>query len=422
MASPVIAPDGTIYVGSGSLQTYDVPAKLWSISPQGSTNWARVVGKSGPGGISPALGIDGSIYFGPTEQVASIHPNGTTNWLFKTGAQHQSSPAIGADGSIYFYAVSGTTNLAYSVRPDGITNWMRHLGGAAPKYISTVQFPAPAIGPDGSIYMAVISGELCSLSGSGQTNWVYALPTTTYSSPAVGPDGTIYLGCDDGKVYAVDPLGQKKWSFQTPSQYVESSPTVSASGRIYAGGADSAGGIFELRPQGSLQWMSYLGGVSASVAVAADGSFIVASYGLGTISAYSTNHALLWSYAPPSSSIFSSPVIATNGTVYIGAGTKLYAIHNTNGLQSGAWPMFRRDTGHQARSIQRSIRGVALASDGFLMQLMTETGRVYAIEASTDLNVWTEWTNFVPSTVTNEVRDPSALALPSRYYRLRSPN
>ena len=66
---------------------------------------------------SPAIGADGTIYFGSHDKnFYALKPDGTIRWTFATGGQIISSPAIGADGTIYFTSTDG--NL-YALNPDG---------------------------------------------------------------------------------------------------------------------------------------------------------------------------------------------------------------------------------------------------------------------------------------------------------------
>ena len=70
---------------------------------------------------SPAIGADGTIYFGTGEgNLRAINPSGRPKWLFKTGMEIKSSPAVGSDGTIYF----GCRNRKfYALRDDGKKRW-----------------------------------------------------------------------------------------------------------------------------------------------------------------------------------------------------------------------------------------------------------------------------------------------------------
>ena len=81
----------------------------------------------------------------------------------------------------------------------------------------------PAIGSDGTVYVAAGSGQsgnLYAINTDGTVKWSY--PMCAYmSSPAIGSNGTIYVGArtsandPGGTLYAINPSGSKKWTFKT---------------------------------------------------------------------------------------------------------------------------------------------------------------------------------------------------------------
>src|SRR5712671_6436463 len=53
---------------------------------------------------SPAIGPDGTIYFGGgggDNKLYALSANGTQEWAFQAGSQIAAGPAIGRDGTIY---------------------------------------------------------------------------------------------------------------------------------------------------------------------------------------------------------------------------------------------------------------------------------------------------------------------------------
>src|SRR5690348_7959732 len=125
----------------------------------GSLRWSVPLGSEGLGSdrsfSSPAIGADGSIYIGTgneltgitNNQVYSISPRGTTNWIFTAvGGGFRSSPALGHDGTVYVGCCDGTF---YALDSGGGLKWSVPLGGAI--------FSSPALAADGSIYVTAIS-------------------------------------------------------------------------------------------------------------------------------------------------------------------------------------------------------------------------------------------------------------------------
>lgn len=106
-ASPAIAADGTVYVNSQD-------GNLYSISSEGSINWALAVGGSFS---SPAISADGTIYLGSNNQFYAINPDGSIKWTVLANGLIYSSPAIGANGWVYFAAenIAGFGGTLYAL-------------------------------------------------------------------------------------------------------------------------------------------------------------------------------------------------------------------------------------------------------------------------------------------------------------------
>ena len=73
---------------------------LGATGTMGAKKWEFAAGS--PISSSPAIGSDGTVYFGSYDnKVYALNPNGTEKWNFVTGNKLNSSPAIGPDGTIY---------------------------------------------------------------------------------------------------------------------------------------------------------------------------------------------------------------------------------------------------------------------------------------------------------------------------------
>jgi outer membrane protein assembly factor BamB len=194
---------------------------------------------------APAIGTDGSVYVA-TDSLYALNPNGTVRWTrFFTGEEIRSSAAIGANGTIYF----ASRNIPLTaMHPDsGRVLWELPLG--AQGHV----FAAPAIGTDGTIYVATDACVLYAVSSSGTAVWNYNAGTsgsscTMRSSPAIGADGTIYLGTSDRNprpvLFAIRPNGALRWTYTpsgmpidvAPSSFeIYSSPVIGSDGAVYFG-------------------------------------------------------------------------------------------------------------------------------------------------------------------------------------------
>ncbi|MHB8420366.1 MAG: outer membrane protein assembly factor BamB family protein [Myxococcales bacterium] len=140
--------------------------------------------------------------------------------------------------------------------------------------------------PDGGLYS--VQGLLAALDPStGATRWTVTLPQTALpagwlplpsdsgnAAPAIAPDGTVYVGNGDG-LRAVDgATGHVKWLF--PSANVSSSPAIGGDGTIFFGVDD--GTFYALHPDGTLRFALATGGpISSSPAIGPDGTVVFVS-------------------------------------------------------------------------------------------------------------------------------------------------
>src|SRR5437016_183931 len=92
-------------------------ALLWIASPQAwsqSRAWEFVTGNEANG--SPAIGVDGTIYFGSSDgSLYAVHSNGTTYWSYPTGGGVISAPALASDETVYVGSLDG---WLYAVQAD----------------------------------------------------------------------------------------------------------------------------------------------------------------------------------------------------------------------------------------------------------------------------------------------------------------
>lgn len=280
---------------------------------------------------SPAVGSDGTVYVGSTDQsIYAFSSDGTQKWAYATGGLiDTSSPAISDSGIIYVGSADGKL---YALNSDGTAKWTHNFSST-----TTVSAGcSPAIGSDGTVYIRITDGYLYALNATdGATKWkinVNATSTSFYGNPVIGPDGTIYMGSDDStaKFYAINADGTQKWSF-TATGGVYGAPAIDASGNLYL--ASIGGRVYKLSSAGAEQWHYDVTGsstsVSSSMALSADGGTLYfAAYNKNLYALNTTSGAVRWSYTLGSEVRASSPAVDSNGVIYIGAyDNKLYAIN-----------------------------------------------------------------------------------------------
>ncbi len=203
--------DNSIIPPSDALSWFPVNGHLYAITPNGTIKWDfRTIGDVDS---SPAIGSDGTIYvgsdayifgygedatkyltFNPTAEgyFYAIHPNGTLIWVFDAFGDVDSSPAIGSDGTIYF---GSDKNDVFALNPDGSIKWVYPT-------LDDVD-SSPAIASDGTVYVGSDDENLYALNPDGSLKWRYETGGDVDSSPSIWSDGTIYVGSDDKNLYAI---------------------------------------------------------------------------------------------------------------------------------------------------------------------------------------------------------------------------
>ncbi len=290
ISSPAIGLDGTIYFGT--LYNY-----FYALNPDGTLKWRYET--CGEIWSSPAIGSDGTIYFGSLDHYFyALNPDGTLKWKYETDGEIFSSPAVGLDGTIYF---GSQNHYFYALNPDGTLKWKYETGGV---------ISSPAIGSDGTIYFGSLDYYFYALNADGTLKWRYETEGCITSNPAIGSDGAIYFGSNDFYIYALNSDGSLKWKYKTDGEIV-ASPAISKNDTIFLGSLD--GNFYALNADGDLLWKCN---------VVYPGKF----------------------------EIKSSPSITPDGVVYIGSSGMFMAIYSSSlGLADSPWPMFMHDLRHTGR-------------------------------------------------------------------------
>jgi len=326
-SSPAIGRNGTIYVGSWT-------GGLYAVSRGGSVEWiyntSDMIDYS-----SPAIGSDGTIYIGSMDKnLHAINPDGTMKWAFRTTKIITSSPTVGENGTIYF----GSENkMLYAINPDGTLKWNYRTKGI----IDT----SPAIGADGTIYFGSNgnSNILYALNPDGTLKWNNALDTAV-GNPVIDKNGIIYT-TSEYYIYALNQDGAIKWSY--PARPRGSTVSIGVDGTIYCGGDL----LYALNPDGTMKWEYDTGSITlySSPVIGGDGTIFIGSG--NNVVAANPNGTLKCSYAT-GDSVHSSLAIDIDGTVYVGSlDGKLYAL----GDSSYTTPVQNIDTEEYFDHIQTAI-------------------------------------------------------------------
>lgn len=351
-SSPAVGSDGTIYFGAGSDKTRDTA--IYAVNTNGTQKWRYAVGAEGIIGASPAIGSDGTVYIGSMDSslYAIDGSTGARKWSYAASSPIYAAPAIATNGTIYFR----DDLKLYALSSSGALKWSYTIN--TPDTDGT--YCSPVVGVDGTVYIGNTAGKLYALTDQGTSatlRWTYEADGDIYTTPAIGADGTLYFGTLTGAFYAVTPgstSATKKWSIKLPTfqgadASISSSPALAPDGTIYFAAYDHK--LYALNPQnGATKWTFPLGDEvrASSPAIARDGTVFVGVYD-GLLYAVRADGSLLRTF-PSAGWIRSSPVIAGE-RIYFGSNdAKLHAFDLGQGAASSAWPMFQHDVQHSGRA------------------------------------------------------------------------
>ena len=302
--SPAIGTDGTIYFGSGRDEKLD--GFFYALNPDGSLKWSFLHHLGCISWTAPAISANGTIYFGSRDSyLYALNPDGSLKWKYQLTGEIRSSPVINNDGIVYVCSLG----RLYAFNPDGNLRWIYStpFGGA----ISS----SPAIGNDGTIYFEAMDCYIYAINKDGTLKWRYNLLDSCAegASPAIGTDGTIYIAAPAG-LFALNPSdGSLKWHYSA-GDYITATPGIGVDGRIYFSCWDSY--FYALNPDGSLKWRYQTGGWDYphdSPAISADGTIYFANGDSG-LYAFNPDGSVKWHQTGN----YHTPAIGADGTIYTG--------------------------------------------------------------------------------------------------------
>jgi outer membrane protein assembly factor BamB len=297
LSSPIIAGDGTIYVGSNS-------GSFYARNPDNTPRWTAVLAgpcypgtlaggriyvgtgatgnalyalnsstgsvipgfpyvTSGPVTTKPAVGTEGAstgnIYFGSDDGTfRAVNSSGALQWSFTPFGIPQpfrSSPALSASGGTVFFGSNNGSFYARNAGTGGIV-WTQTVAGAG-AFLSS-----PVVGAGGTVYVGNDNGRIYAFNGaSGAVLWSFDTGAPVRSSPALNGDSSrVYIGSESNILFALDASsGAEIWRFTGASGDIDSAIEVDdANGHIYFGSDDD--NVYALYPDGTLKWSFTTGG------------------------------------------------------------------------------------------------------------------------------------------------------------------
>jgi len=212
-SSPALSRDGkTLYIGGldGRLHAVsrETGREVWSIGRRGNTG-IRLPEKDERGNVirqfttaghipeSPAVGDDGTIYFGSWDgYLYAATPRGKVKWSIDLKDRVTSAPAVSEDGLILISTYEGTLFAVRAKRNKPAVIWSAE---------ANARYSSPLISADGKVYVGTLDGRVCAYAvNDGKKIGEVALDGWVYASPVPGGDGILYVGSSDGRLRAIE--------------------------------------------------------------------------------------------------------------------------------------------------------------------------------------------------------------------------
>lgn len=271
-AQPVIAPDGTIVIGSAgsdhrlvaldpsnlsSGDTFKTPAEKWVFS-DAKSSW-----------IAGALILNNKVFVPNSDgmlYVLDLQDGLSTKTALhkiELGGALWAQPST--DGNLVY--VASVDHHLYAINPDTYEfAWPAiDLGGAAPG--------TPLVGPNGNVYIGSFASEVVKVDPATGTD---SILTSTQGWVWGGPvsDGqNIYFGDLEGNLFAIDAAsGKQVWSIQ-PDGPVVGDALVIAGNIVFA---TESGSVYAVDSDGKIVWQRDVGGQIYTAPVAGTDQIIVA--------------------------------------------------------------------------------------------------------------------------------------------------
>lgn len=337
--SPAIGADGSVFFGSRD-------GNVYSLKSDGSLRWEFETDDWVDS--SPTLSSDESrVYVGSWDNFmyALSSSDGSEIWRFETGSLIVGSPALDQEGNLFFGSSDG---FLYSLDPSGALRWSFYVGVELDS--------SPAVDEEGNVYLGGFDGILYSLSNDGSLRWEFAARESeeAFSSRIAGPvaigeGGVVYFGSADGYCYAVDSQGQLVWEFDTFDK-VDTGVIVGNDGELIF--ASRNGSVYMIDAFGVLLWESYVGDVFFSTpTVDLAGNIYVGSYagnGVSSLNVLDPEGEIVWEYLVLDY-IDSPPVIDGLGRVVFGCyDGALYAVDAEATQSLSSWVCFGGGEAHRS--------------------------------------------------------------------------
>lgn len=375
------------------------PGDVKWIQPTGAHNNHVTVPESGDH-LYLSLGFDES-------KLLKYIPPETTDWSFDMNgspptdniATNNDAPTITPSGLIL--QDGGADRTLYAVTENGEEAWTFETNGRISR--------SPAVGKNGRVYVTNKVGEVFALNSySGAKIWGNEFTEDgergVLNSPVVDTEGIVYVSSryphDIGYKYKKEAKKSKQGSKDPTEAYdpalisylkgfdnlidpminelkdygyteeeirgaweaIQTEQNQSSETDLHGGYTRHSGVLYAVNPDGSIKWKYSALGRFSPPAIAEDGTIIVASRN-GFVHALNPDGTLRWKISPTKLRLKTrrtSPVIAADGTIYVGSFRKLFALTQSGKMK---WHYSYGEDPLNAPS-QFMTMGIVIGSDG----------------------------------------------------------
>jgi len=292
IAPPVLAPDGTLIIGSTGADHRLVALDLTRLDPDTQApleKWTFTDAQDR--WIAGVLVLDDKIFAPNTD--GNVYVLDLTDGLstkkaieqIDLGAPLWSQPV--SNGTLVF--VTSMNHLLHAFDAQTYASpWPPiDLGGAAPG--------SPLLGPDGSLYVGSFASQIVRVdAATGQATTFASTQGWVWGGATLDGD-TLYFGDLEGNFYAYHSDGQQAWSIQ-PDGPVVGSPLILPDFIVFA---TESGSVYAVDRQGKIVWQREVGGKIYTTPVANNEYILIAPMQAEfTLSAHDLNGSPVWSFTP----------------------------------------------------------------------------------------------------------------------------
>lgn len=246
-STPIIAPDGTVFVSAMNI--------VYAFAPDG-TQKSQLKLQDGEIISKMTLASDGTLYGSTDRHIIAIDTsNQIVKWRYAADYV-KNAPVLDAMGNLYFIQFDGQRTALTSLTPKGEHRWDYLEGSYLDIFKSSV-----ILGQDKTLYFGDGEGYLHAVSTDGKPKWSRQINATSdikvltgiSSTPVIDDQNILYIGTHDGKIIAVDTqTTNTKWIINLKNLLTKSDISLRGfalgrDGYLYATGVENTTGSLLLR-------------------------------------------------------------------------------------------------------------------------------------------------------------------------------